>query len=122
MFYYAESHIYLSEGSEYESQYGFVFIWFTRFMANFMAETQLNTLLSPQGSRARADEKAREGAGRAERRPQQRDAEHAVRLQQSTGTAQRQDLRPSDTVRTYRKYTVMPSGTCRAKGGIFIIG
>lgn len=56
--------------------------------------------LPPQGSRAGLDKAAGAGAGRAERPPQQGDAEHAVRLQQGPGSAERQDLRPADPVST----------------------
>lgn len=80
---------------------------------NAISNCWLTLLLVPQGSWAGADKETRAGARRAERRPQQGDAEHAVRFQQSPGTAQRQDLRPSDTVCTHFK-NYMPLNSCTA--------
>lgn len=67
-------------------------------VTNQWLDSQLSSLLSPQSSRTGVNKETRERVCRAELRPQQRHTEHAVRLQQGPGIAQRQDLRPSDTV------------------------
>lgn len=57
-----------------------------------------------QGSWARLCKKAREGTGRAQCGPSQRDSYHFGRLQQSSGGSQRQDYCIANNVRT-RKNT-----------------